>query len=334
MRNKTFIIAELSANHNNDLDLAIETIKAIAKSGADAVKVQTYKPESLTLNLQDGYFAPRTEGAWKGYTSWNLYSQAALPYEWHEELKKITEDHEMEFFSSPFDLSGVDFLENIGVTRYKIASLEINHIPLISYAASKGKPMIISTGVAEKKDIENAIKACHEQKNYDITLLKCTSEYPAKIEDANLAKMIDLKHQFKTKIGLSDHTEGDLCAITSVALGAEIIEKHFILDKSIGGPDAFFSMEPEPFKLMVDKIRDVEKMIGLVDYAISEKDRLRRRSIFVAENINQNEIITKDNIRIVRPGNGIEPKFFDQILGKRVKMNLKKGTPMKLEYIY
>lgn len=332
MRN-TFIIAELSANHGNNLSIALKTVRAAAKSGADAIKVQTYEADSLTLNIDNEFFGPKTSGPWKGKRPYDVFKEGALKKSFHRKIRDAALNCGMEFFSSPFDLESVDFLENIGVSRYKIASFEINHIPLISHVASKGKPVIISTGVAEEIDIENAIKTCHEKGNYDITLLKCTSEYPAKIEDANLAKMIDFKDRFGVKIGLSDHTEGDLCAVTAVALGAEVIEKHFILEKSIGGPDAFFSMEPEPFKLMVDKIRDVEKMIGITDYSLSEINRLRRRSIFVAENINQNEIITKNNIRIVRPGNGLEPKFFDQILGKRVKMNLKKGTPMKLEYI-
>lgn len=333
MRNKTYIIAELSANHNNDFDLTVKTVEAIAKSGADALKVQTYKPESLTLNMNTGYFAPRTEGNWKGYTSWNLYTEAAMPYEWQPKLQKITHELGMEFFSSPFDKEGVDFLESLNVPKYKIASLEITDIPLIEYTASKGKPMIISTGVAEIEDIELALETCYKVGNKDVTLLKCTSQYPATIEQANLRTMVDMKERFGVKVGLSDHTMGALVPTVAVSLGAEVVEKHFILDRSLGGPDSAFSMEPHEFAEMVKAVRDTEKALGKITYQVSDADKDRRRSLFVVKNIKKGEKITRDNVRSIRPGVGLHPKSFENILGKTVQQDIKKGTPMEDYYV-
>lgn len=330
---KTFIIAELSANHNNDFDLAIKTIEEIAKTGANAVKVQTYKPESLTLELDTGYFAPRTEGLWKGYTSWDLYTEAAMPYEWQPKLKEIAESLGLIFFSSPFDIEAVDFLEEMNVSMYKIASLEITDIPLIEYTASKGKPMIISTGVADIKDIELALNACRKVGNDDVSLLKCTSQYPATIEQANLLTILDMKKRFGVNIGLSDHTMGHLVPTVAVSLGATIVEKHFILDRNLGGPDSAFSMEPSEFKKMVESVRDVEKALGEVKYEVLEVDHNRRRSLFVAEDIQEGEVLTEENIKSIRPGVGLHPKFYNQILGKTANRNLKKGEPMSLDYI-
>jgi len=333
MSNKTYIIAELSANHNNDFNLAVKTIQAMAAAGADAVKVQTYKPESLTINSDTGYFAPRTEGLWKGYTPWNLYSEASMPYEWQPKLQKIVNDLGLHFFSSPFDKEGVDFLESINVPKYKIASFEITDIPLIEYTASKGKPMIISTGVAEIRDIELAIQACRSQGNNDITLLKCTSQYPATISQANLRTMVDIKERFQVKVGLSDHTMGALVPTVAVALGAEVVEKHFILDRNLGGPDAAFSMEPEEFKEMVTAVRNTEKALGRVTYEVSENDKNRRRSLFVTQDIKAGEIITEKNVRSVRPGFGMHPKHLAEILGKKVTKDLEKGTPLNSNYV-
>lgn len=330
---KTFIIAELSANHNNDFDLSVKTIEAMAKAGADAVKVQTYKPESLTLNLNTGYFAPRTEGLWKGYTSWDLYTEAAMPYEWQPKLQKITNDLGLEFFSSPFDHEGVDFLESLNVPRYKIASLEITDIPLIEYVASKGKPMIISTGVAEIEDIELALEACYKAGNKDITLLKCTSQYPAPIEQANLRTMVDMKERFGVKVGLSDHTMGSLVPTVAVSLGAEVVEKHFILDRSLGGPDSPFSMEPNEFAEMVKAVREAESALGQVTYEVSDSDKMRRRSLFVAGDIKSGEVVTEKNVRSIRPGMGLHPKDQSLVLGKVVKRDLSKGSPLKKEDI-
>lgn len=329
-KNKTFVIAELSANHNNDFKLAVETIKAMAETGANAVKVQTYQAASLTIDLDKGYFAPRTEGLWKGYTPWQLFTEAAMPYEWQPKLKKIANDLGLEFFSSPFDLEAVDFLESIGVNRYKIASFEINDIPLISYTASKGKPIIMSTGVAEEKDIELAIQTCREVGNNDITILKCTSNYPSTIEDANLATISDMVQRFKgIKVGVSDHTMGATVPMVAVSLGATVVEKHFILDRSLGGPDSAFSMEPAEFKEMVNKVRLVEASLGMVSYEVSDIDKKRRRSLFVVKDINKGDLLTNENIRSIRPGHGISPKHLGEIIGKRAKSKLKKGEPLK-----
>lgn len=334
MKNKILIIAEISANHNNDLNLTKKTIEAIKKSGADAVKIQTYKPDSLTLKLDDGYFKPREKGLWKGYTPWELYSKASLPYEWHREIKELCDENNLIFFSSPFDKEAVDFLENLDVPYYKIASLEITDIPLIGYTASKGKPMIISTGVAEIKDIHEAIKICKEKNNNDITLLKCTSEYPASINEANLISLIDIKKRFNVKVGISDHTLGSIVPITAVSMGISVIEKHFTLSRDNGGVDSSFSMEPDEFAEMVKNVRLAESSIGKVDYEVSYENKMRRRSLFVVKDIKEGELFTHKNIRSIRPGYGLSPKYLEDIINKRAKINLKKGTPLTFEHIY
>lgn len=333
MNYKTFIIAELSANHNNNFEQTIETIKAMAKAGADAVKVQTYKPQSLSIDIDTGYFAPRAEGLWKGYTSWNLYAEASMPYEWQPKLKKLSNELGLEFFSSPFDKEGVNFLEKLKVPRYKIASMEITDIPLIEYIAAKGKPIIISTGVADEGDIELALEACYRSGNKDVTLLKCTSQYPATIEQANLRTMENMKERFGVKVGLSDHTMGALVPTVAVSLGAEVVEKHFILDRSLGGPDSAFSMEPHEFAEMVKAVRDTEKALGKITYQVSDADKARRRSLFIVKDIKEGEVITNENIRSIRPGHGLHPKFIYEILGKKTKIALKQGTPLKLEHL-
>ena len=333
MTNKTYIIAELSANHNNDFDLAVKTLEAMAESGANAVKVQTYKPQSLTINLDTGHFASRKDGLWKGYTPWKLFTEAAMPYEWQPKLQKIAKNLGLEFFSSPFDLEGVDFLETLNVPRYKIASFEITDIPLITYVASKGKPMIISTGVAEIEDIELALEACYNAGNKDITLLKCTSQYPATIEQANLKTMVDMKERFGVKVGLSDHTMGSLVPKVAVSLGAEVVEKHFILDRSLGGPDSAFSMEPHEFKEMVSAVRNTEKVLGKVTYEVSDSDKMRRRSLFVVEDIKAGDMITEKNVRSIRPGFGLRPRYLPEVLGKKATSDLEKGAPFELKNI-
>ena len=332
MKNKVLIVAELSANHNGSLKLALDTLSKMKEAGADAVKVQTYKPESLTLDLSTGYFASRTSGPWKGYTPWKLYSEAALPYEWHIDLKNYAEELGLTFFSSPFDFEAVDFLESINIQMYKIASFEITDTPLIKYVASKGKPVIISTGVAEVIDIEKSIQACLAVGNEDITLLKCTSEYPARIEDANLLTMLDMRSRFGVKIGLSDHTMGHSVACAAVSMGAQVIEKHFIIDRSLGGPDAGFSMEPEEFKNMVLQIREIEKMFGSITYDVKEENKLRRRSLFVTNDIKKGECLTINNIRSIRPGVGLHPDLLHRVIGKKVLKDLKKGEPLQFDH--
>jgi len=323
-----FIIAELSANHNHNFDLAVETIKAMAASGANAVKVQTYRPQSLTLDLDTGFFAPRTEGLWKGYTPWNLFSEGSMPYEWHPKLKELAESLGMVFFSTPFDFEGVDFLESIGVSLYKVASPEINDIPLIRHIALKGKPIIMSLGMAGPEDIELAVKTCRDAGNNNIILLKCTSQYPATLKEANLLTIPDIRQKYGIDAGLSDHTMDTIVPVVAVSLGAVAIEKHFILDRNLGGPDSAFSLNPDEFRRMVEQIRETELALGKVSYEISEKDKLRRRSLFVVKDILAGETITKENVRSIRPGNGLHPKFLNDILGRRANKNIQKGSPM------
>jgi pseudaminic acid synthase len=329
----TYIIAELSANHNNDFDIALKTVKAMAVSGADAVKVQTYTADSLSIDVDNEYFKEKTEGLWKGYRPYDLYREAAMPYSWQPKLQEIAHSLGLEFFSSPFDKEGVDFLESLHVPKYKIASFEITDIPLIEYTASKGKPMIISTGVAEIEDIQLAVDTCRKAGNDDITLLKCTSNYPATIEEANLLTIPDLKERFGTKVGVSDHTMGHSVPVVAVSLGARVVEKHFILDRSMGGPDSAFSMEPNEFKLMTEEVRKAEKTLGEVNYDVSDQDKLRRRSLFVVKDIKRGEPFTNENIRSVRPGHGLSPKYLPQILGTKANLEIKKGTPLTRELL-
>ena len=332
-KNKTFVIAELSGNHNNNFDLAVKTIESIAETGADAVKIQTYKPESLTINSDKGYFAPKKMGLWKGYTPWNLYKEASMPYEWHSKLKKISEKKGLIFFSSPFDKKGVDFLETLNVPIYKIASFEIVDVNLIEYCAKKMKPMIISTGVADIKDIDLAIKTCRNVGNKDITLLKCTSNYPAKIKDADLLTIPDMKKKFGVKVGVSDHTMGYLVPLVAVSLGASVVEKHYILDRKLGGVDSAFSMEPQEFKAMVKNIRNVELCLGKVNYDVSKTKKLKRKSLFFIKDIKKGEKLTSKNIRSIRPGHGLHPKNYKKIVNKLASSDVKKGTPIKWSMI-
>ena len=333
MDNNLYVIAELSANHNNDLDLALRTIDAIATTGADAVKVQTYTADSLTLNVEGEMFMARKGSLWEGRKLYDLYEEASLPYEWHAKLKERANSLGLEFFSSPFDLEAVDFLEELGVPRFKIASFEITDIPLIRYTASKGRPMIISTGVASLADIELAVQTCRQEGNNDITLLKCTSEYPATPDKANLLTIPNLRDTFNVKVGLSDHTMGSTVPVASVVLGARVIEKHFILDRALGGADAAFSMEPQEFKSMVAICREALQSLGDVTYLLSDKDRSRRRSLFVSEDIKAGEVLTKENIKSIRPGHGLHPKYLESILGRVVNRNLIKGTPVSWDLI-
>jgi pseudaminic acid synthase len=326
-----YIIAELSANHNNDYDLAVRTIQAMADAGADAVKVQTYRADSLALDIENEYFGPKTSGLWKGRRPYELYQEASMPYEWQPELQRIAEELGMEFFSSPFDLAAVDFLECLDVPRYKIASFEITDIPLIRYAARTGKPMIMSTGIATEEDIQRAIDACRAEGNEDITILKCTSNYPAELKDANLRTIPDMIKRFGVKVGLSDHTPGHLVPTVAVALGACVVEKHFILDRKLGGPDAAFSLEPQEFKAMVDAVRATEATLGAVTYAIKPGQELRRRSLFAVQDIAAGESFTLDNVRSLRPGHGLHPRFFPDILGKPAQRAYQRGEPISVE---
>ena len=331
-----FIIAELSANHMNDFDIAVKTIEAMAEAGADAVKFQTFTPDTITLDCDNDYFQIKQGTVWDGQVLYNLYEDAYMPWDWQPKLKKIAEDLGLIVFSSPFDKTSVDFLEDMDVTAYKIASFEITDIPLIEYVASKGKPIIISTGIADLEDIELAVQTCLDAGNDQIALLKCTSSYPAPLEEINLNTIPDIKEKFDVIVGLSDHTLGGEVSTASIALGAKIIEKHFILDRNMGGPDSEFSMEPNEFKQMVDSIRNVEKALGTVSYDLSDKMKSNRefsRSLFVIEDMKEGDIITENNVRSIRPGFGLHPKYLNEILGKKVNKDLEKGTPLDLSYV-
>lgn len=324
---KTFIVAELSANHGHKLDVALESVRAAKKAGADAVKIQTYTADTITLNCDADDF--KVKGTlWDGRTLYDLYQEAYTPWEWHQAIFDEAKKCGLVCFSTPFDKTAVDFLEDLGNPIMKIASFEITDIPLIEYAAKKGKPMVISTGIAMPEDIELAVKTCKDAGNNDITLLKCTSSYPAPIEDANLMTMVDMKQRYGVKVGLSDHTMGYDVAVAAVALGATLVEKHFILDRSIGGPDAAFSMEIGEFAAMVKSIRNVEKAIGTVTYPTDRtkiKGREFCRSLYVVEDVKAGEIITEKNVRSVRPGFGLHPKYLPEVIGKRFVKSVTKG---------
>ena len=326
--NKTFIIAELSANHNNDFDLAVKTIESMAQSGADAVKFQTYRAESLAINIENEYFPKSQSGLWKGYTPWTLFEEASMPYEWQPKLKKIAEDLGLVCFSSPFDHEGVDFLEQIDCPIYKVASPEINDLRLIEYMAIKNKPMIISTGMSSLSDIAKAVETCRLVGNNDITLLKCTSEYPAPYDKANLLTIPNMRDTFGVKVGVSDHTMGSIVPIVSVALGATVVEKHYILDRKMEGPDSAFSMEPAEFKLMVEDIRNAEVSVGKVNYDLSPKALNQRRFLFYLDDIKAGDIITDKNIRSVRGKGNITSDNYNNLIGKHLNKNVKKGTPI------
>ena len=323
--NRTYIIAELSANHNHDFDLAVKTIEAMAEAGADAVKIQTYTPDSLVMDVDNEYFGPIKGGLWDGIKRYDLYKVGMLPYEWQPKLQKVAIDLELDFFSTPFDLPGVDYLEKMDVPIYKIASFEINDIPLIRYVAQKHKPMIISTGVGDESDIRLALETCFKEGNHDVSLLKCTSEYPATYEQANLLTIPDMKQRFGVRVGVSDHTMGSLVPTVAVAHGAEIVEKHFILSRAQGGVDSAFSMEPAEFKEMVTNIRNVEKTLGQVNYDITDRQRNKRRSLYAKADIHRGDIFTEMNIGSFRPGFGLSPQYKDQLIGKKAKRDIQRG---------
>jgi len=333
-KGKVFIIAELSANHGHDIEIAKETIRAAKRAGADAVKLQTYTPDTITIDCRKDDFIIKGT-IWEGKNLYELYQEAYLPWEWHAELFEVAKQEELICFSSPFDKTAVDFLDKLNVPAYKIASFEITDIPLIEYAASKGKPIIISTGIADEKDIQLAVDTCRKVGNNNIVLLKTSSQYPAKIEDANLKMIPDLANKFNVLSGLSDHTTGELIPIIATSLGATVIEKHFILDKKIGGPDASFSLDKKAFKQMVDVVRNTEKALGKIDYSLSEKAKTSRafsRSLYVIKDIKAGEIFTEENVRSIRPGYGLHPKYLKDVLGKKAMKNIAKGTRFDLNF--
>jgi pseudaminic acid synthase len=334
LKTKTFIIAELSANHDHNYDIAKETVKAAKDAGADAIKLQTYTPDTITMDVDNEYFRVKQGTIWDGKKFYDLYKEAYTPWEWQPKLKKYAEELGLICFSSPFDKTSVDFLEKIDVPAYKIASFEITDIPLISYVAAKGKPMIISTGIASLNDIELAVETCRKQRNDQIALLKCTSSYPADPKDAHLRTIPNLTETFNVISGLSDHTMGSAVAVAGVALGAKIIEKHFIIDRTIGGPDASFSMEPREFKSMVKDIRTAENSLGRIDYKMNEKkikNRELSKSIFFSKDLKKGEKIDERNIRVVRPNFGLHPKYLYEILNENyvASIDVKRGMPVQ-----
>lgn len=336
MKDNVFIVAELSANHGHSLATALQSVRAAKEAGADAIKIQTYTADTITLDCDAPDFIVQGGTLWDGQTLHSLYQQAYTPWEWHEAIFEEAKKCGLVCFSTPFDKTAVDLLESLGNPIYKIASFEITDVNLIRYAASKMKPMVISTGIAMQEDIELAIQTCKEVGNNDITLLHCVSAYPAPIENVNLRTMVDMKDRYGVKVGLSDHTMGSDVALAAVALGATMVEKHFILDRAIGGPDAAFSMERDEFKQMIDSIRNVEKALGDVIYPVNPATISGRpfcRSLYVAENIKAGEIITEQNVRSVRPGFGLHPKYLQEILGKKATQDLHKGDRIMLKDI-
>jgi len=330
----TYIIAELSGNHNQDIELAKQTIIATANTGADAIKLQTYRADTITIDCDNKYFQTKSDGLWAGQTLYQLYQKAFTPWEWHEELMALANSLGLDCFSSPFDPTAVDFLETLNVPAYKIASFEITDIPLIEYVASKQKPVIISTGIANEEDIQLAINACHRQNNKEVIILKCTSAYPTPIASANLSAISTIQKKYGVLSGLSDHTLGSLAPTIAVTLGASVIEKHIILDKSIPGVDKDFSLDIAEFTELVNAVRQVEKALGNGSLAPTQKmidARTSSRSLFVVDAIQKGETITRQNVKSVRPGYGLHPKFLPSILGKKAKIDLSRGTPLTLE---
>lgn len=331
-----FIIAELSANHNGDIGVAIDTIRAAKRTGADAVKLQTYTSDTLTIKSEKADFLLDYGSIWDGRYLYDLYQEAYTPWEWHKELFQVAKQEGLVCFSSPFDKTAVNLLEDLNCPIYKIASFELTDIPLIEYVASKGKPIIMSTGIATYQDIQLAVDACKRMGNNDITLLKCTSSYPAPIDEADLIMIKQLAKDFGVKTGLSDHTLGIIAPVVATCMGATVIEKHFILDKAIGGVDSSFSLDEQEFTQMVKAVREAEKAIGTVSYELTQKQTKSReyaRSLYVVQDVKEGDVITEENVRSIRPGYGLHPKYLNDILGKKFNRDVEKGERMSLEFV-
>ena len=333
-----FVIAEMSGNHNQSLDRALEIVDAAAKAGAHAIKLQTYTADTITLNVRGGFFEINDrDSLWAGKNLHELYKHAYTPWEWHEPIMERAREQGLICFSSPFDETAVDFLEGLDVPAYKIASFENNHLPLISKAASTGKPLIISTGMATLAELEQAVNAARNAGCNNLILLKCTSSYPASPVNTNISTIPHLKTLFQTEVGLSDHTMGIGVPLASISLGATVIEKHFTLSRAEGGVDSAFSLEPDELSALVIESKRAWQSLGSITYGPTEaeqKSRIFRRSIFVAENISAGETFTTENLRIVRPGNGAPPSMYEAIIGKKAKFNLVKGTPLSLDVLF
>lgn len=336
LEKKVFIVAELSANHVGNIDIAKDTIKAAKDAGADAIKFQTYTPDTLTIRSKKKDFIINNNSIWDGKTYYDLYEIAHTPWEWHKELFDVAKKEKIVSFSSPFDKTAVDFLEKLGNPIYKIASFEITDIPLIEYTARKNKPIVLSTGISREDDIKLAIKTIKDVGNDQIILLKCTSGYPSPLNEANLRMIKWMSEKFKLPVGLSDHSIGIVSPIVAVAMGAVMIEKHIILDKKLGGPDSSFSLDKDEFKIMVDNVRDAERTLGVNNFSLTKKQlegRKFSRSLYVTEDILKGETFTDKNVKSIRPGFGLHPSNLNIILGKKANKNLSKGDRFKLDYI-
>ncbi len=335
IKEKAYIVAEMSANHAGSLERAKEIIRIARESGADCIKIQTYTPDTMTINCDKPYFHI-SHGTWAGENLYHLYERAYTPWSWQKELKEEADRVGIDFFSTPFDRTAVDFLESIGVECYKIASFELTDIPLIQYVASKGKPVVLSTGMACLGEIEAAVQAVYSQNNKQVILLHCASAYPAITDSMNLRTMVNMRDTFQVPVGLSDHSMGSIGAVAAIALGARMIEKHFCLGREIENPDASFSMNPKEFRQMVSDIRQAEKAIGKVWYGPTEQERDSldfRRSVFCVADIKKGERITEENIRIIRPGYGAAPRYFLEMLGQSALCDIERGTPLKMDMI-
>ncbi|MBB6215731.1 pseudaminic acid synthase [Anaerosolibacter carboniphilus] len=330
-----YVIAEMSANHAGDIQRALDIIYAAKESGANCIKIQTYTPDTMTIDSANEYFQIKN-GTWKGENLYKLYGKAYTPWDWQARLKEEAEKLGLDFLSTAFDKTAVDFLEGLGIDFYKIASFELNDLPLIRYIASKGKPMILSTGMATLDEIEEAVNTAKNQGNHKLCLLRCSSAYPAVPADMNLSAMKYLRDTFGVSVGLSDHSMGSVAAITAVSLGAKVIEKHFCISREVENPDSSFSMEPHEFKNMVADIRAAETAIGKVDFEVSDREktnRIFRRSIFVVEDIKAGDVFSDKNIRVIRPAFGLAPKYFEETLGKRASKDIQRGTPLEWNMI-
>ena len=332
-----YFIAEMSGNHNQSLDKALQIVDAVALSGANALKIQTYTPDTLTIDKSDGeFFIKDKSSLWEGNSLYNLYKVAMTPWEWHEPIMKRCIDRGLDFFSTPFDETAVDFLEKLNVPFYKIASFENNHLPLIKKVALTGKPLIVSTGMATLQEIADVVETAKNNGCKDLVLLKCTSSYPSKFEEANLLTIQNLRNTFGLEIGLSDHSMGATLPITSVALGATVIEKHFIINRSEGGVDSAFSMEAEEFSNMVKDTLNAWKSLGQVHYGMTEdekKSKIFRRSIYIVKDICAGEVLNTENVRIIRPGLGLQPKYYDQVIGMKARRDVKRGTALSWDLL-
>ena len=334
---KTYIVAEVSANHLQNYDRAEAIIRAAADAGADAVKLQTYTPDTISLDCDSDYFVRVNQGTiWEGTSEYQLYQEAYTPWEWQPKLKAFAEGLGLTCFSSPFDDTAVDFMQEMDMSAYKVASYEINDIPLIRKIARIGKPVIIATGVAYLTDIERALAACKEEGNEQVILLKCTSAYPTPYEDMNISVIPHMAETFDCLTGLSDHSMGSAVAVAATALGARMVEKHLTLSRADGGPDGAFSMEPAEFARMVEEIRIVERAVGKVTYELTDNQKRSRddmRSLFAVQDIQAGEVFTGENVRSIRPGFGLAPMHYEEVLGQRAKADIAKRTPLTWKLI-